>query len=355
MTERGSAMDELMRQWDGESVVVHPDRETGAWIIIAIHSSRLGPATGGTRFKSYSDFHAALQDALRLSASMTFKFALAGMPCGGGKAVISVPPDLDPTKRADLLRRYGGLIHQLGGLYKTGPDVGTSPEDMDVIAETGAPYVFCRTEASGGAGSSAPPTALGVFHAIRVLAESLFGNSSLTDKRVAVQGAGAVGGLVIEQLSAAGAKVTFTEVAPGLASHYRAKPGLEYVAPEQIYDVECDIFSPCALGAVLNRENIGRLKCRGIAGAANNQLATPEDAELLRERGIVYAPDFVINIGGAVAITGMELLGWPREDANRRVIQAVEQTLRQTLQLASEARMTTDAAARQIALARLNS
>ncbi len=346
-------MEDLIKQWDGESVIVHPDRPTGAWIIIAIHSTRLGPATGGTRMKPYPDFQSAVHDALRLSESMTFKFALAGMPCGGGKAVIYLPPDFDPRLRNDLLLRYGQLIHQLGGLYKTGPDVGTSPEDMDIIAETGAPYIFARTEAAGGAGNSAPPTALGVFHAIRVLAGHLFGDTSLQGRRVVVQGAGAVGGRVIEQLCEAGANVVFTDVAPRLANEHAARLGVVYVPPDDIFDVECDIFSPCALGGVLNQANIARLKCRGIAGAANNQLAAPEDAARLRERGITYAPDFCINIGGAMAITGMELLNWTREDANRRVVEAVEKTLKETLDLAARERITTDAAARRIARQRL--
>ncbi len=146
-------IESLFREWDGETVIVRHDRTTGAWIFIAIHSSYLGPPTGGTRMKHYPDQEAAIGDALRLAAGMTYKFAVPGIKRGGGKAVISIPKDLEPDSRLDLLRRYGTLVHQLGGYFYTGPDLGTSPADMDIIAETGAPYIFCRTPEAGGAGS----------------------------------------------------------------------------------------------------------------------------------------------------------------------------------------------------------
>jgi leucine dehydrogenase len=152
-------METLLQAWDGETVLLHRDRPTEAWICIAVHSTRLGPATGGTRMKPYPDLRSAVQDALSLASGMTLKFSLTGLPIGGGKAVIAVPHDLRPADRAGLLRRYGALIQQLGGLYRTGPDVGTCPDDMDIVAETGAPYVFSRTPAAGGAGDSAPAMA----------------------------------------------------------------------------------------------------------------------------------------------------------------------------------------------------
>src|ERR1051326_5955503 len=177
-------MESLLKAWDGEQVIIEFDRPTGAWIIIAIHSSRRGPAGGGTRMKTYPTMEAALADALELARGMSYKFAAAAMARGGGKAVIAVPPDLKPQARTDLLRRYGSLIARLGGMFQTGSDVGTSSADMDIIAETGAPYVFSRTVVAGGAGDSGPATALGVLHGISVTCEHLFGDASLAGKRV---------------------------------------------------------------------------------------------------------------------------------------------------------------------------
>jgi leucine dehydrogenase len=162
-------VESLLRQWDGESVIIRFDPPTRAWLIIAVHSTRLGPATGGTRMKPYPDLRSALDDALKLATSMTYKFAVAEFPRGGGKAVIALPHDFNPRARHDLLLRYGTLIGQLGGLFRTGVDVGTTPSDMDVVAETGAPYVACRTPEKGGAGGSGQATALGVFSGMQAV------------------------------------------------------------------------------------------------------------------------------------------------------------------------------------------
>ena len=219
-------MESLLREWDGETVIVRYDHPTGAWIFIAIHSTRLGPACGGTRMKSYPDVQAALQDAMRLAEGMTYKFAGPGLPYGGGKAVIALPSDFDLQARPELLQRYGALVHQLGGLFSTGPDVGTSSADMDIIAETGAPYVFCRTLASGGAGSSGPFTALGVLAGMQMACEHLFGEVSLKGQRVLVQGTGSVGAPLIEHLVAAEAEVMFSEVDEGAIHRFRDELGL---------------------------------------------------------------------------------------------------------------------------------
>jgi leucine dehydrogenase len=347
-------MESLLRQWDGETVIVRHDRPTGAWIFIAIHSTRLGPAAGGTRIKSYPDVQAALQDALRLAGAMTYKFAIPGISYGGGKAVIAIPPHFDPQSRPALLRRYGALVHQLGGLFLTGPDVGTSSADMDMIAETGAPYIFGRTPAAGGAGSSGPATALGVFSGIRVACQHLFGEASLKGRRVLVQGTGSVGGPLIEHLRAAGAEVVFSEVDEGAIRRFRDELGLEFVPAETVYTTECDIFAPCALGGVLNANTIPQLKCRAVAGGANNQLAGPEDAESLRARGILYAPDYVINVGGAMALLGLETQGWTQERAEKEVAESVRRALRRVFELATTEGITTEAAARHIAEERLS-
>jgi glutamate dehydrogenase/leucine dehydrogenase len=212
-------VESLLSEWDGETIIIRHDKPTGAWIFIAIHSTRLGPAGGGTRMKSYPTFEAALQDALRLSAGMTYKFAVPDLPRGGGKAVIALPTNFDAKDRPALLRRYGALVHQLGGLFYTAADVGTSSSDMDIIAETGAPYIFGRTPAAGGMGNSGPITALGVFAGIQVVGERLFGSPSLEGRRVLVQGAGQVGGTLITHLRAAGAEVCFNDVVESAIRH----------------------------------------------------------------------------------------------------------------------------------------
>lgn len=345
-------MESMLREWDGEEMIVRFDAQTGAWILIGIHSTRLGPATGGTRMKSYPNFEAALQDVMNLSRGMTYKFAAAGIDRGGGKTVIAVPPDLDPSARPDLLRRFGALMQQLGGLFMTGVDVGTSPEDMDVIAETGAPYVFCRTPANGGAGDASPYTAWGVFSGMQATCEHVFGNADLAGKRVAVQGVGSVGRSLIELLREVKAEVVFTDVNADAIKHHRDELGLHFVAADSIYDVECEIFAPCALGGALNVDTIARLKCRAVAGAANNQLASPEDAARLRDRDILYAPDYVINAGGAIAINGIEALGWSHDEAMQRVA-GLRQALSGIYAEAAREGITTDAAAQRIAEKRL--
>lgn len=347
-------LDALLREWDGETVVTHFDHPTGAWMVIAIHSTRRGPACGGTRMKNYPDLASAAQDALRLAAGMTFKFAAADFEMGGGKAVIALPPSFDSAARGDLLRRYGALVHQLSGLYYTGPDVGTSSVDMDIIAETGAPYVFARTPRAGGAGDSGPITGLGVFHGLRATCKVLDGTDSLAGKRVLVQGLGSVGRTLAGLLRGTGAVVSFNDVDPAAVRHGSEELGLQLVPAESLYETACDFFSPCALGGILNEDTIPRLNCRAVVGAANNQLATPQDADRLRERGILYAPDYICNLGGAMGITGIEALGWTRAEAEQRVIDAVTRTLGEVFALAQRDNISTDAAARHVVEGRLS-
>jgi leucine dehydrogenase len=347
-------IESLLSEWNGETVVVRYDRPTGAWIFIAIHSTRLGPAGGGTRMKSYPDPRAALEDAMRLAAGMTYKFASSGIPKGGAKAVIDIPADLDPQLRPALLRRYGALVRQLGGLYSTGPDVGTSAADMNVIAETGAPYVFGRTPEAGGCGDTGQMTALGVFTGVQVACEWLFDAPGLRGRRVLVQGAGSVGAALIAQLRDAGAEVLFSDVDPTAVRRFRDEAGLKFVPPEAVYETECDVFAPCAMGGALNERTIPQLRCRAVAGGANNQLASPEDAERLRSRGILYAPDYVVNSGGAIGAIGIETLGWSRQQAEKEITASVGQSLRQIFELATAEGLTTEAVARRVAEARLS-
>jgi leucine dehydrogenase len=346
-------MEDLIKNWKGETVITRYDRSSGAWILIAIHSTHLGPAAGGTRMKTYPDVASALKDAQRLAEAMTYKLAVSGLKFGGGKAVIAVPEDLVPDSRIDLLHRYGMLIRQLGGLFHTGADIGTCATDMDLIAETGAPYVFGRTPTAGGAGSSGAATALGVLTGMQVASEVIFGERSLKDRRVLVQGAGSVGGALIDYLQSAGAQVMFSDVAEGAVCHFRDGIGLECVPAEEVYHIECDIFAPCAGGQVLNAQTIPQLKCRVIAGGANNQLAEPQDAERLKERGILYAPDYVVNSGGAIFIVGMETQGWTRRKAENMVTEGVQDALSHIFELALTQDITTESAARQVAEQRL--
>lgn len=347
-------MESLLKQWDGETVITRFDHVTGAWIFMTIHSTRPGPpVSGGTRMKVYSDAKAGLLDALKLSAAMTMKLALAGIAHGGGKTVIALPPDFDPAQRPGLLRRYGLLLKQLGGLFLTGPDVGTSPEDMNIIAETGAPYVFSRTPEAGGAGDSGSGTAVGVLAGIRVTCEQLFGGGNLAGRRILVQGTGSVGNALIDMLRQAGAEVLFSEVDERAIRRWRDELGLPFIPANQVYDTSCDIFSPCALGGILNPQTISRLQCRAVVGSANNQLACPAEAERLQERGILYAPDIAVNIGGLMSIIGMEAQGWSRAEAFERVSRTVDCTLRQVYALAAAEGLDTHSAALHLAHRRL--
>jgi leucine dehydrogenase len=341
--------EELLRQWDGEEVVVRHDRETGTWIFVCVHSTTLGPAMGGTRMKQYATPADALEDGLRLASGMTRKLAVAGLPCGGGKAVLAVPDLFDGAARRGLFERYGDLIDALGGTYVTGPDVNTGEADMDTIGSR-TPHVFCRSAADGGSGDPSIHTALGTFHGIRAALRHVFDDDAVVGRRVLVQGTGSVGGKLTRLLLDAGAVVLVSDV-----DEERARAtGAETVPPDGALELDCDVYAPCALGATLNAETIPRLRCRIVAGAANNQLATPEDGERLRSAGILYAPDFVINAGGAMHGIGLEQLGWDEAELDRRVA-GIGETLTRIFEAAERGGITTDEAAERLAADRLAS
>jgi leucine dehydrogenase len=346
-------MEALLKQWDGEETIIRFDPTADAWILIAIHSTRLGPAAGGTRMKPYPELKEALTDVHRLSKGMTYKFAAAGIDNGGGKAVIAVPPELSPEARTDLLRRYGALIYQLGGLFSTGADLGTSAEDMDIIRETSKSHIFGCTIEAGGCGDPAPFTALGVFTAMQATAERLFGTDSLEKKRVLLQGVGSVGGELVTLLRKSGAMIQFSDVNEETIQQFRDQLGLQFVDPDKIYDIPCDILAPCAVGAVLNENTIPHLQCPAVVGAANNQLAVPEDADRLKKRNILYAPDYVSNSGGAISLIGMETKGWSRDKAMDQVVNTVKANMARIFELAERGGITTDAAAQELAEQRL--
>ena len=346
-------MEELLSSWDGQTVAVHRDRATGTLMFICVHSSRLGPAAGGTRMKHYAVPADALRDAMRLAEAMSLKFASVQFPHGGGKAVIALPtPDIpqgEPRKR--LLREYGAFVNSLGGLYSAAPDMNTSAVDMDVIAEV-TPYVFCKTEAAGGAGDTAPDTAVGVLHGIRAVCRYAFGSDDLSRRSVLVQGAGGVGGHLIELLMRADATVIGADVDPRRLEALR-ELGVRTVAAEEALTTPCDVLAPCAVGGVLNEKTIPALRCRAIAGGANNQLDTPADADRLRERGIAYAPDFVINAGGILHGGGLEEQHWTREQLDARLA-GIGEAIYAILLDAERDGISTDTAARNIAMARIN-
>jgi leucine dehydrogenase len=346
-------VEDLLSSWDGQSVSIHRDRESGATMFVCVHSTRLGPAAGGTRMKQYPAPADALRDGMRLSEAMTLKFASVDFPFGGGKAVIALPtPDIPRgDARARLLREYGAFIESLGGLYSCAPDMNTSAADMDVIAEMTS-HVFCKTERAGGAGDTAPDTAVGVLHGLRAACRYAFGSDDLRKRKVVVQGAGGVGGRLIELLGDAGATVIASDVDEERLASLRSR-GVKTVSADDAVTTECDVLAPCAVGGILNARSIPRLRCRVVAGGANNQLETPADGERLRERGIVYAPDFVINAGGVLHGGGLEALHWTRAELDAKLA-GIGDAIDQILRRAERDGVSTDAAARTIALARLN-
>ena len=293
------------KDWGGESLFTHFDKETDACIIIAIHSTERGPAGGGVRMKKYPNMEIAVKDVLKLSKAMTYKFATVNLNWGGGKTVIYLTRDLSASEREALLLHFGKIIKDLNGKYYIGPDIGTSSEDMDLIHQTGGPYVYARTKAAGGAGSSSVPTAHGVFAGIETVCQYLYGDKNLQGKRVLIQGMGNVGSKLAEFLKDAGAAILFNDNYLPTIQKYRDVEAYQFVKEEKLYTTACDIFSPCAQGGVLNENTIPLLNCQAIVGAANNQLATETDADRLKDRGILYAPDYVANLGGAMGITAI--------------------------------------------------
>ncbi|GAC1652195.1 MAG: leucine dehydrogenase [Gemmatimonadaceae bacterium] len=303
-----------------EQVVLCSDSSAGYRGIIAIHSTVLGPALGGTRFWHYASDAEAITDALRLARGMTYKNAVAGLNLGGGKAVII--GDNKTHQREMLFRAHGRFVESLGGRYVTAEDVGTSPADMD--------YVHMETSYAAGlagrSGDPSPVTAHGVFRAIEASARWQWGSDDLAGKVVAIQGLGHVGCYLAKELSEAGARLIVADIDPqrvkAVVEAYRATA----VAPDEIFDAEADIFAPCALGAVINDDTLPRLKVAIVAGGANNQLLEERHGDALAERGIVYAPDYVANAGGVISVYG-ELAGWDAQRALRKAGEIYETTL----------------------------
>ena len=286
--------------FDGhEGVHAFHDAATGLKCVIAVHSTALGPAAGGCRMWNYMTGEAMLTDVLRLSQGMSYKNAMAGIPLGGGKAVIWGDPK--SGKSPELFRAFGRAVESLQGKYYTAEDVGVDVADMAIVRQE-TRYVAGLDEGAAASGDPSPVTAKGVYLGIREVAKRLFGTDDLNGRTIAVQGVGSVGGYTCDHLAAAGAKLIITDIDQDALADVAKRTGAQVVAPGDIYDVEADIFSPNALGAIVNEKTLPRFRVKGIAGGANNQLVVPEMGEFLRRQGILYAPDYVINGGGIINV-----------------------------------------------------
>jgi leucine dehydrogenase len=337
-----------MTNLDHEQLVFCNNIDAGLRSIIAIHNTTLGPALGGTRMWPFATEEEAITDVLRLSRGMTYKAAAAGLNLGGGKAVIIGDPKTDKTE--ELFRAYGRFIEGLGGRYITAEDVGTSVEDMEyVFMET--KHVTGITAALGGSGDPSPVTAFGVFQGIKAAVQERMDRDSLDGVRVAVQGLGHVGYHLVKNLIEGGAEVIVTDIDPERLDRVVSEFSVKSVGPDEIYSQDVDIFSPCALGAVLNDNTIPELKCRIIAGSANNQLESERHGIEIEKRGILYAPDYVINAGGLINVA-VELEGYNRERAMRRSKQIYDRLL-EVFAIAKEENIPTSESADRMAEKRI--
>ncbi|HSD08694.1 Glu/Leu/Phe/Val dehydrogenase [Flavobacterium sp.] len=285
---------------DHEQIVFCNDKDTGLKAIIGIHNSVMGPALGGTRMFNYANEWEALNDVLRLSRGMTYKAAITGLNIGGGKAVII--GDAKTQKTPELMRKFGEFVHSLSGRYITAEDVGMETSDMDLVRDV-TPYVTGISEERGGSGNPSPVTAFGVYMGMKAAAKQQFGSDKLTDKRVLVQGIGHVGEILVEYLTKEGAQVFIADINEEKLYQVASKYNAQIFTGDDLYSADVDIYAPCAMGATINDNTVNKIKAKVIAGAANNQLANENTHGLiLQERGIVYAPDFLINAGGIINV-----------------------------------------------------
>jgi leucine dehydrogenase len=332
-----------------EQVAYGHDPATGLRAIVALHSTVLGPGLGGTRFYPFADEEVALVDVCRLARGMTYKHAAAGTDQGGGKAVIIGDPRRLRTD--ELIRAYARFVDGLGGRYVTAEDVGTTQADMDLI-RTITPHVSGVSEHLGGSGDPSPATAVGVLWAMKAVAGRLWGSPSLEGRHVCINGVGKVGGALADHLHAAGARLTVADVRPEATAAVVDRTGAGVVAPDAAHAMECDVYSPCALGGALSEVTIPALRCAAVVGCANNQLATPQDAQRIAASGVLYAPDYVANAGGVINIA-QEQGGYDRARAEAR-IQGIHDTVLRVLDLADAEGITTAAAADLLAERRID-
>lgn len=337
---------EQIGEYAHEQVVLCHEPSCGYKGIIAIHDTTLGPALGGTRFWNYTSDQEAFVDALRLSRGMTYKAAVAGLNLGGGKSVIIGDPRT--PRREMIFRAHGRFVESLGGRYITAEDVGTSVEDMD--------YVHMETEHVTGraatSGDPSPVTAFGVYRGIKAAAKEKYGSNDLQGKTITVQGVGHVGYYLCGNLAAEGARLVVTDIDAERVNRVVNEFGARAVSPAEIYGIEADIYAPSALGATVNDETLKQLRVDIIAGAANNVLAEPRHGDLLHERGILYAPDYVINAGGLINVYG-ELSHWSADRSMRKAGEIYE-TLADIFELAREKGIPTYQAADRVAERRID-
>jgi len=335
-----------------EEVVVHRGERSGVSMVIAIHSTLLGPALGGARLWSYGALGDGIADALRLSEAMTYKAAAAGLDLGGGKAVLCLPPaaQLDPDARRALMLDLGDLVSSLDGRYVTAEDVGTGTADMATVAERTTNVVGKPVE-DGGSGDPSPITARGVESAIRACCEHGFGSADLAGRRMAVVGLGHVGLPLAERLKAAGAELLVSDIDPGKRAEAE-RLGAVWLDPDEAMTAECDVLAPCALGGAVNPDNVASLRCGIVCGSANNVLAGSALASVLAERGILYAPDFIANAGGLINVYG-ELHDLGREQLDE-LVDSIGEALRRVFDLADERSVPPLDAARALAREKLD-
>ncbi|MDX8037239.1 Glu/Leu/Phe/Val dehydrogenase dimerization domain-containing protein [Lentzea sp. BCCO 10_0856] len=297
--------------WEHEQLVVRTGERSGMTTMVALHSTKAGPAVGGCRMKPYGRITDAVTDVLRLSKAMTLKCEAAGIPHGGAKSVIVIDRPLTPELRRDVLLDHADLINEFGGAYRAGPDVGTGPEDMLVLREI-TPHAYCLPEEHGGTGSSSGPTARGVLAALKAASQHVFGTPDLTGRKVVISGFGSVGELIARGL--AGAEIVVSDV-----DESRRTGEFGWVHPDEAYRVEADVLVPAAVGGVLSPETVRHLGAKLIVGPANNQLTDDSVAGLLAERGIVWVPDHVASAGGVIYTLAREDDGVDHETALKRV------------------------------------
>jgi leucine dehydrogenase len=331
---------------DYERVVYCEDLACDLKAFISVHDTTLGPALGGVRMWPYGSQQQAFTDVTRLAKSMTYKSALAGLRLGGGKAVIIGNPQTDKSER--LLQAMGRFIDSLDGLYIAAEDVGTTPNDLSIVHKT-TPFVTGLSQEWGSSGDPAPFTALGVFLGMQACLEHRLATNDFTGVRVALQGCGNVARYLCQRLHQAGAVLTVSDIRPERAQLLADQYAARVVAPEAIYDVECEIFAPCALGGVLNDDTLPRLRCQIVAGSANNQCLSEADGDQLRALDMLYAPDFVINAGGVINIAvELECEGYDHKRAENNVWRIYD-TLQDVLHLAETQQIATHHAALALA------
>jgi len=333
-----------------EQIVFCNDKDTGLKAIIGIHNSVMGPALGGTRMFNYANEWEALNDVLRLSRGMTYKAAITGLNIGGGKAVII--GDAKTQKTPELMRKFGEFVHSLSGRYITAEDVGMETADMDIVRDV-TPYVTGISEERGGSGNPSPVTAFGVYMGMKAAAKQQFGSEKLEGKKVLVQGIGHVGETLVEYLTKEGAQVFITDINEEKLYQVASKYNAQIFTGEDLYTADVDIYAPCAMGATINDTTVNKIKAKVIAGAANNQLANENTHGLiLQERGILYAPDFLINAGGIINVYA-ELAHYDKAEIMRKTENIYNTTL-EIFDYATANGITTHQAALTIAQNRID-